>query len=300
MDAENLSIQALAQMITQLQQNLEESNAQITQHQAELGMAAQKVAGLEAEIAQHGAHNHQTPKKNKPSSFYGKGSVSSWCVQMDNYLGNARGMDSLKVALSYLAGSAHEWWIVYEKSTEGQSINTWDALKAALLQRFETLNKEKIARDKLARWKQVKDVPTFNDDFNKIILDIPEIGVKDQIDRYSRGLKPYIWKALCTHEYENLTDLMRDAERIEAAYKRSGTRQNGPGSGTRASNSVGGSSAVPMEIGNIVTRPFQNNNRIQLTKLSEEERNRCMKEGLCLRCRQKGHLAKNCPKARRN
>ena len=219
---------------------------------------------------------------------------------MENYLGNASGSDAFKIALSYLTGSAHEWWIVHEKTPEGQAVKSWIELKNSLVQRFETLNKEKIARDKLARWKQIKDVSSFNEDFNKILLDIPDIGPKDQIDRYSRGLKSYIWKALCTKEYETLTDLMRDAERIEAAYKRSGPRQIGPGSSSRSNGLSNGNGPVPMEIGNIEMRSRDSNSRPVLNKLTKEERDRCMKEGLCLRCRQKGHMARNCPKARRN
>ena len=40
---------------------------------------------------------------------------------------------------------------------------------------------------------------------------------------------------------------------------------------------------VPMDIGNV--------NR----KLTPQERERCMKEGLCLYCRKKGHLVGQCP-----
>ena len=34
---------------------------------------------------------------------------------------------------------------------------------------------------------------------------------------------------------------------------------------------------------------------IKVAKLTKEEREHCMKEGLCLRCRKKGHMARNCP-----
>ena len=34
---------------------------------------------------------------------------------------------------------------------------------------------------------------------------------------------------------------------------------------------------------------------IKVAKLSKEEREHCMKKGLCLRCRKKGHVARNCP-----
>ncbi len=50
--------------------------------------------------------------------------------------------------------------------TKRPKMGTWSTLQEALVARFETLNKEKIALDKLAKWKQLKDVATFNDDFS--------------------------------------------------------------------------------------------------------------------------------------
>ena len=198
-----------------------------------------------------------------------------------------------------MTGNAHEWWIVFSKTSDGEGVQSWETLKQALVYRFETLNKEKIARDKLARWKQVKDVSSFNEDFNKILLDIPDIGMNDQIDRYSRGLKSYIWKALCTKEYTKLSDLMRDAERVESAYRGQGTQGTRTSGGKSGSGNGRNEGPVPMEIGNIKVKPPQNAN-MELKKLDKEERERCMREGLCLRCRQKGHMARNCPKGRRN
>ncbi len=54
------------------------------------------------------------------------------------------------------------------------------------------MNKEKVARDKLAKWKRLTHVATFNDDFEKIILGIRNISIEERIDRYTRGLKSYI------------------------------------------------------------------------------------------------------------
>lgn len=39
---------------------------------------------------------------------------------------------------------------------------------------------------------------------------------------------------------------------------------------------------------------------IKVENLTPEEGQRCMREGLCLRCREKGHMAKDCPKSQRN
>ena len=73
---------------------------------------------------------------------------------------------------------------------------------------------------------------------------------------------------------------MKDAERVEAAHCRGGMGKSMPGG-----KSEPYSKPTPMEIGNV-----------QLGKLTKEERDRCLKEGLCLRCRESRHLAKNCPK----
>ena len=246
------------------------------------------------------------PKIQKPCNYSGKGSVVSWTTQMTNYVNEEADDDALAIAVSYLDGAAHEWWIVYSQTIEGRSIDTWEGLKTALIRRFDTLNKGKIARDKLAKGRQVKDIASFNEDFLRIILDIPDISTSEQIDRYTRGLKPYIWREMCTKDYNDLTHAMRDAERIEAACRRtkhaeSYFAQHSPTSDTvpppkiieavRIPTFAGqeNSEPVPMEIGNL-----------RLKKLTPQEREQCRKEGRCFRCRQKGHNAIKCPFAWEN
>ena len=189
------------------------------------------------------------------------------------------------MAISYLEGPAHEWWIGYKNTEEGQQINTWPLLKEALIRRFESLNKVKIAREKLAKWKQIKDVSSFNEDFQKILLDIPSITIEEQIDRYARGLKPFIWSELCTREYSSLTDLMRDAEPVESTFRRIGKVpvRNITGDKLRAPRTNG---LVPMDIGNVT-----------LKKLSPAERDMCRKEGRCFRCREKNTWPTSAQKA---
>jgi hypothetical protein len=47
---------------------------------------------------------------------------------------------------------------------------------------------------------------------------------------------------------------------------------------------------VPMDVDVTTTSP------IPFKKLTEEERDQYRKEGRCFRCREKGHMARNCPK----
>ena len=194
----------------------------------------------------------------------------------------------MNVAVSYFPGSAHEWWLGYQQADEGRQVTTWTQLQQALIGRFETLNKIKIARDKLPRWRQIKDVPGYNEYFQKILLDIPNITIEEQLDRCARGLKSYIWKELCTKEYNSLGELMKDAERVKTAHRRFG----------RTAPKIGQSEKsgppkiikpVPMDVGNI-----------QLKKLTPVELDQCREEGRCFRCREKRHMANKCLKVRGN
>ena len=285
-------MEAIATGMSELQGQLANAHAKITAQQGALQETQRQLGAATQELARINQLPHSTTNKNipqvqlnKPPPYCGKGSITSWVTHMSNYLQNTTEPQAFAVAVSYLSEGAHEWWIVYKGTHEGSSVKTWPELKNALVSRFDTLNKEKVARDKLAKWKQLRDVVSFNEDFLKIILDIPNISIEEQIDRYTRGLKAYIWKDLCTNEYTRLADAMKDAERIESAHKRNATPRKFEGRPTIATSAR----PTPMEIGNI-----------KLQKLTKEEREDCMKKGLCLRCRQKGHLAKHCPKGRRN
>ena len=93
-----------------------------------------------------------------------------------------------------------------------------ECVKNAMIKRFQTFNKEKISEDKLAKWRQMKNVVQFNNDFQKIILDITDTCFPEQLYRYTRGLKPYICKEMRNQDSKNLTEALRDEERIEVAH----------------------------------------------------------------------------------
>ena len=286
------TLEQLAQAYSDMQNQLTHAKTQFDALKSELEQTRQALQVAQTQLLSKESPSTATPKLKKPENFTGgtKDSVLSWTTHMSNYLRDVNEPQAMSIAVSYLQSTAHDWWIKYQLTEDGKNVETWPQLKDALIARFDTLNKEKIARDKLARWRQIKDVKTFNDDFQKIILDIPNISVDEQIDRYTRGLKAYIFKELCTVEYSRLSDAMRDAERIESAHRRVPSSSKGNTKGNNNGNGGNGNAnPVPMELGNV-----------QLGKLTPEERQKCMKEGLCLRCRQKGHMAKDCPKGQRN
>lgn len=281
------NLQELANAFERLQVQFTQAQGQISELSNLLGQANQNNAQLQQRLL--GQEIQPRSKLRKPESYKGKGSIQSWIMHMDNYTNGAPPDQAMAIAVSFLDGNAHEWWIVHSSTNEGRDISTWDHLKQALLKRFQPLNKTKIARDRLAKWKQLKDVPSFNEEFLRIILDIPNISEEEKIDRYTRALKPYVWKEMCTNEYAELSEAMADAERIEAAHRRINKKSLRTSMTSRSSYGSSDSGVTPMELGNI-----------KLKKLTPAERELCRKEGRCFRCREKGHSFRDCPKAKRN
>ena len=74
----------------------------------------------------------------------------NWATHMSNYLENVEEPQAKSIFVSYLSGTADEWWINYKDTEDEQNITTWTQLKEALVSRFLTLNKGKISRDRLA------------------------------------------------------------------------------------------------------------------------------------------------------
>ena len=272
----NPSASDVLNMIRSLHQELQETKGQLEDAKSQLEATQNQVAASQAQMSS----GYPKPKLNKPPLFTGKLNVDSWASHMNIYLRGSTDEEALHVAVSYLGGAAHKWWM-----TQSTTISTWTDLRDAICKRFSHLNKTKMARDRLHKWRQIKDIKTYNDDFLAIIIDIPNISMEEQIDKYERGLKAYIWKEICTREYSELAEIMKDAERVEAAFQSRIIR--GATIGKRDDRRK--EEPIPMEIG-----------KIEIKKLTTEERQKCIKEGLCLRCREPGHIAKKCPKGKRN
>ena len=185
----NFTPENVSQVIQELQAQLAVANTQLNAIQQQW---AEVQSGLSSLRQSHNHPTQSTAKPNKPNPFKGKGSLLSWTTRMSNYLRHVEENEALPIAVSYLHDGAHEWWIAFVETDDGKNIKTWNNLKDALVSRFDRINKEKIAREKLAKWRQMKEGTSLNDDFQRIVLEIPNISMAEPIDRYTRELKSYI------------------------------------------------------------------------------------------------------------
>lgn len=128
------------------------------------------------------------------------------------------------------------------------------------------------AKDNLAVWKQVGSVAVYNESFMKLLIDIPTICVEEEIDRYIRGLKPYISTEMCIRNYQSLNTPMSDALSVEEA-KKSFTPNN--------DFSIPEDKVTPMNV---------SNTRLHFKK----RRQNYIYNGACFYCQEKGYLMSSC------
>lgn len=259
-------------------QELHNMQARILQLESELAQARlsdDRIAEIEKKLLGMNSLGSKKILVNKPEVFKGDTSQSldAFIGHMELYLTQVPQEQMLNVAVSFLGEHAFDWFKVTQVV---DGINTWEALKTKLKERFEPVNKVKSARDKLAVWKQVGSVTQFNESFLKIIIDIPNISTDEVIDRYRRGLKAYISTELCTRTYESLTQVMADSLSVESAKK--SFKKFQPYSGESINQDP-----VPMEI---------SNTQLEFNKQKDLDR----KNGACFYCHTKGCFIATCPK----
>lgn len=263
----------------------EELHGQKTELQSTMNVLHQTQQNLmktQTELAGVRAGGAGKAKANRPGTYTGRGSkIEVWVNQMETYLKDETAESAFSLAITYLEEEAFAW---FESFTMSTPIHTWPELKEALVKRFSPLDKTVTARDKLHTWCQRRDVASFNAGFLNILLDIPNITEAEKMDRYTRGLKGYIWEALCTKTYHTLEEIMTDALRVENAKRGRHQQHRNP----RPSNPSSSFGPTPMDLSST-----------SVQKLTPDERERCMREGRCLRCREMGHMARDCPKGQR-
>ena len=303
-------LQQANQAIVGLQQQIQQQQEQLEQLQA--GNAASALAGV------------MRYKPRRPDTYDGKrslGAAKNWLRECRTYFeacGDRIGVNDLPkitFAISLLRGQASLWWQAREQreavSLEAP-IDSWNDFENVVSAAFSPINEAKQARDMLRKARQRTSVQAFVNELRTIRLFLPSLTDDELLDRFMAGLKPFIQKELALRDPTSFEQAVQMAERLDAVLFQ--TTKNGLYNQHHPGRPTDPNGPAPMEIsaisstqqpaGNFCSRDsqrqpgnFQNGSSGQrFPKLTPEVRQQLIKEGRCLYCRDKGHLAINCPK----
>jgi len=193
-----------------------------------------------------------TLRLGKPSKFSGSREdaidVQAWVFGLEQIFVAykvASDAECIAYGASLLEKTALDWWRYQVETAAGGGTatpKTWQAWRVALTSKFEPINAERNARDKLAVLRQVGSVGTYATTLQNLLLKTPTMHADDRKHRFIQGLKTHIQKELSIREPKDLDDAINMAERIDAVTYKFGVRPL-----PSSASSFGG--PRPMELG---------------------------------------------------
>ena len=223
--------QAALTHISNLEAQLNASNAQLSQANAEgnrvVSLLKSEQAKLQQQVIANSRINVKVPvvptfkgevgfaidtwrrRLEKQFEFYGAGVFPTE---------DAR----IRYAVMHLEGGAMDWWDKILQSDKDKIV-TWDLFVEALHSRFRPMQASHMARLRLAALKQTGPVAAYVNVFQREMTPITDMGTADQIFNFRQGLKPYIAQRVLEKMPKTLHEAMDIAILADAHTSKTGT-----------------------------------------------------------------------------
>lgn len=231
---------------------------------------------------------------------------------------------AIREAATRLTDSALEWyndsWLPLAATMEQVGVKPkWSQFMAHLQAVFEPLPPSFIARTELKSLRQTGGLADYIHQFRLLSSRIPDMAEADRVERFIDGLKPALAAKVTIAMCEDLITATAIAVKLEASYQAlqanrpHGARQAFAGRGRQfnlpnAPARPGVAPVAPMELGQVATQDdfdgddvstqslaaIQPHQRSAIPKMTDALKADLAAQGKCYRCRQKGHIARNC------
>lgn len=134
---------------------------------------------------------NRPPRTTEPPTYDGSRDamiIDSWIRTFERYT-DYQGWDSVqkkRYAVTLLRGRADTWYRTLETSEEEPE--NWLAFKRELIEFFRPDDSARLARDRLAVYRQMGSLNNYVNEFMDIIAAIPGITEDESCDKFMRGL----------------------------------------------------------------------------------------------------------------
>jgi hypothetical protein len=303
-DASN--IHNLQAVVSQLHAN----QPAIAHHAA--NMAAQATTSSNVQSVQTAAQaitiSKEVMKHLQPAKFSGRKGINfeDFEFKVQKYFDALKIDDATSLAMLplLLDGEALVWWrVTVEQELPHNRPQTYRDAMALMRNKFMDKLQSRKARDDLAKARQATSVTEFIKTIDRLCLKIPDITDAEKLDRLIRGLKPEVYKhMIVSRERHTYKEACLLAEELDYAIMQGRRQLPAPRPPRREP-----ADSHDMELNSLNPNRFAPNRREQLgqrnnsqrqdkPRLSDEERDKLMKEGRCFICKEKGHRSSECRK----
>jgi len=157
-----------------------------------------------------------------------------------------------------LGGQAATWWRDIRQQPFDLQPQDWNAFADELKRMFMPVNRVKLARDKLAtiRQRDNETVAAYTTNIRRLLLTIPSLSEDDKVDRYIRGLQPYLRKETYLSDPATFEQAAQIAAKHESLRLSINTSNTGHWPNINYNHPVPASSHGPgrMELGSVRSR----------------------------------------------
>lgn len=259
-------------------------------------------------------------KIGKPPRFSGKTSEAhTWIRSLRTFLYLQQiplDTDTCVIwASTFLEASAAQWYqalVAQAQEDPSAGFTCWQEFEQAFKNQFEERFPADRARDRLAYIKQRTSVSAYVSEFTSLLVHLPFRDEGDNIHSFVRGLKPHLAEKVAMAMPSTLQEAINLALKADGAAMHVARMMR-----TTPPSTVRYEGPTPMDLGNITmedkgsehadlatvatttihrypaTAPAASTT--PLKPLTPEERQRLIRENKCFRCRQPGHIARECP-----